>query len=151
ASSSPLSWEPPRDVVLERGQGPDSSSTFGNRWASRAFLTASESKLVLSVNPNFSSRALKSILIVPCSTHGRVASAARTRSDQPVGQVMPGTRKAAWNGASTESWVEPSSGVPCESDRLQPIMANPTAKRATAERNRRRIAFSYRLCPPSGG
>src|SRR5207302_3033632 len=95
----------------ECGQGPDWRSASGNPWALRASLTLASSKEPLSLRPNLNSRVLKSIRIVPCSTHGRVASASRTRFGQPTDQDIPGTVKATSNeGLPDPSFEAPPGG-----------------------------------------
>src|SRR5262249_30448070 len=92
----------------ESSGGPDTTSASANPSAFRALLTSCASNLFLSFTPNRSSHVLKSIWIVPCSTHGRVASAFRTRVGQPTAQDMPGTRKPTSAWARSSLSFEPS-------------------------------------------
>src|SRR5712692_9905356 len=60
--------------------------------------------------------------MVPCSTHGRVASAFRTRVGQPTAQVIPGTRKLTSDRAGP--WVGWSPGRRGSSALAEFIMNN---------------------------
>src|SRR5205814_2243587 len=87
-------------LTAEVQLGADLTVTSEKRWSLSAFLTASSFQALLSLRLKRSSRVLKSIWIVPCSTHGRVASAVRTRSGQPLGQDMAGTESVTSVGAA---------------------------------------------------
>ena len=95
---------------MESGEGAERTSASANPSDFRALLISCALNFLLSLTPNRSSRVLKSIWIVPCSTHGRVASARRTRVGQPTAQDMPGTRKATSAWAQFGFFFESSPG-----------------------------------------
>ena len=114
----------------------DFTLTTGKLWSFRAFLTFSSSQAALSLRLKRTSCVLTFVSMLPCSTHGRVASALRTRSGQPDGQFMAGT-------SSTTSVC--AVGVAGASGLLHPIVHIPNVRKARIERR------SVRICGFLGG